>query len=88
MYKGHMDKAKEGRFEGGRQGWVGWGQRGRVKMETTVPEQQQQFFLKKEKNDRKVCKRKIMKKNKKEFVSTEFSACLPGSPWGYYSEVV
>ena len=25
MYKGHMDKAKGGgRFEGGRQGWVGW----------------------------------------------------------------
>ena len=25
MYKGHMDKAKGGRIEGGRQGWVGWG---------------------------------------------------------------
>ena len=24
MYKGHMDKAKVGRFEGGRRGWVGW----------------------------------------------------------------
>ena len=22
MYKGHMDKDKEGRFEGGRWGWV------------------------------------------------------------------
>ena len=25
MYKGHMDKVKGGRLEGGRQGWVGWG---------------------------------------------------------------
>ena len=25
MYKGHMDKAKGGRFKGKRQGWVGWG---------------------------------------------------------------
>ena len=25
MYKGHMDKAKEGRMEDGRQGWVGQG---------------------------------------------------------------
>ena len=25
MYKGHMDKAKRGRFEGGRWGWMGWG---------------------------------------------------------------
>ena len=25
IYKGHMDKAKGGRFEGGRWGWVGWG---------------------------------------------------------------
>ena len=25
MYKGHMNKAKRGRFEGGRQGWVGRG---------------------------------------------------------------
>ena len=24
MYKGHMDKAKGGRFKGGRQGWMGW----------------------------------------------------------------
>ena len=24
MYKGHMDKAKGGRFEGGRWGWVEW----------------------------------------------------------------
>ena len=23
-YRGHMDKAKGGRFEGGRHGWVGW----------------------------------------------------------------
>ena len=32
MYKGHMDKAKRGRFEGGRQEWVGleawWGENG------------------------------------------------------------
>ena len=35
MYKGHMDKAKGGRFEGGRQGWVS--QEG-MKMETTVLE--------------------------------------------------
>ena len=25
MYIGHMDKAKGGRFEVGRWGWVGWG---------------------------------------------------------------
>ena len=25
MYKGPMDKAKRGRFNGGRWGWVGWG---------------------------------------------------------------
>ena len=25
MYKGHMDKAKAGRIEGGRWGWLGWG---------------------------------------------------------------
>ena len=37
MYKGHVDKATVGRFEGGRQGWVGLGG---VKMETTVLEQQ------------------------------------------------
>ena len=46
MYEGHMDKAKGGGFEGGRQGWVGWGGvgwPGGVKMETTVLEQQ---FLK------------------------------------------
>ena len=24
-YRGHMDKAKGGRFEGGRWGWVQWG---------------------------------------------------------------
>ena len=40
MYKGHMDKAKGVRFEGGRQGWVGQGGHGRVKMETTALEQQ------------------------------------------------
>ena len=28
MYKGHMDKAKQGRSEGGRWGWVGWGENG------------------------------------------------------------
>ena len=28
MYKGHMDKAKVGRFMGGRRGWVGWGMEG------------------------------------------------------------
>ena len=33
MYEGHMDKAKGGRFEGGRQGWGGG-------IETTVLEQQ------------------------------------------------
>ena len=36
MYKGHMDKVKGGRFEGGRWGWGCGG----VKMETTVLEQQ------------------------------------------------
>ena len=25
MYKGHMDKTKGGRIEGGRWGWLGWG---------------------------------------------------------------
>ena len=25
MYKGHMDKDKGGRFEGGKWRWVGWG---------------------------------------------------------------
>ena len=40
MYEGHMDKAKEGRFEGGRQGWVGQAGRGGMKMGTTVLEQQ------------------------------------------------
>ena len=43
MYKGHMDKAKGGRFEGRRQGWVGRGARGGRKMETTILEKQ---FLK------------------------------------------
>ena len=31
MYKGHIDKANGGRFQGGRQGWVGgvwWGENG------------------------------------------------------------
>ena len=37
-----MDKAKGGRFKGGRWGWVGQGPCGGVKMETTVLEQQQQ----------------------------------------------
>ena len=40
MYKGCMDKAKEGRLEGGKQGWVGWGGHDEVKMETVVLEQQ------------------------------------------------
>ena len=40
MYKGHMDKAKGGRFKGRRQGWVGHGGHDGVKMETTVLEQQ------------------------------------------------
>ena len=37
-YKGHMDKAKGCRYEGGRQGWGGevWG----VEMGTTVPQQE------------------------------------------------
>ena len=35
MYNGHMDKAKQGRFEVCKWGWVGWG----VKMETAVLEQ-------------------------------------------------
>ena len=39
MYKGHMDKAKVGRIEGRRWGWVEWGV-GVRKMETTVLEQQ------------------------------------------------
>ena len=39
MYKGHMDKAKEGRFKGGR-GMGGVGGCGGVEMETTVLEQQ------------------------------------------------
>ena len=42
MYKGHMDKAKWGRFEGRRWGWVEQSGCGGVKMETTVLEQQQQ----------------------------------------------
>ena len=39
MYKGHMDKAKAGRIEGGRQGCVEWGGVG-GKMEAIVLEQQ------------------------------------------------
>ena len=39
MHKGHMDKARGCRFEGGKQGWVGRGSGG-VKMETIVLEQQ------------------------------------------------
>ena len=35
-----MDKAKGGRFEGGRWGWVGQGGRGGGKMDTTILEQQ------------------------------------------------
>ena len=27
MYKGHMDEAKGGRIKGGKQRWVGWGER-------------------------------------------------------------
>ena len=41
MYAGHMDKAKGGGVEGGRQGWVGQGVWW-VKMETNVLEQK--FF--------------------------------------------
>ena len=40
MYKGHMDKAKEGRIEGGRQGWLEWEGVVVGEMETTVLEQQ------------------------------------------------
>ena len=40
MYEGHMDKAKGGRFEGGRQGWVGLGDMAGGKMKTTVLKQQ------------------------------------------------
>ena len=47
MYKGLMDKAKAGRLEGRRWGWVGLGGHGGVKMETTVLEQQlKKHFLK------------------------------------------
>ena len=34
-----MDKAKGGGLKGGRQGWVGWGSGGGVKIETNVLEQ-------------------------------------------------
>ena len=40
MYKGHMDKAQEGKFQGGRQGGIGWGAVVGGKKETTVLEQQ------------------------------------------------
>ena len=40
MYKGHMDKAKGSRFEGGWWGWVVMEDLGGVKMETIVLEQQ------------------------------------------------
>ena len=39
VYEGQRDKAKGGRFEGGRRGWVGRESVG-VKMETIVLEQQ------------------------------------------------
>ena len=39
MYKGHMDRAKAGRINGGRWGWVGQG-RGWGEMETTILVQQ------------------------------------------------
>ena len=39
MYKGHMDKAKGGRIEGGRQGWEELGE-WRGKSEATVLEKQ------------------------------------------------
>ena len=38
MYKGHMDRAKEGRIKGERWVWVGQGGSGGGKMETTVLE--------------------------------------------------
>ena len=41
MHAGHMNKAKGGRFKGGRQGWVGQGRDGGGGMETTVLDQQQ-----------------------------------------------
>ena len=40
IYKGHMDKAKGGRIEGERWGWVGLGGVVVGKMETAVLEQQ------------------------------------------------
>ena len=42
MYKGHIDKAKGGRSEGGRWGWLGGVECGVMKMGTTILEQQQQ----------------------------------------------
>ena len=35
MHTGYMDKAKEGRIEGGKWGWLGWVGSGGVEMETT-----------------------------------------------------
>ena len=43
---------------------------------------------KKLKGDAKEKLTKIMKKNKEEFVSAEFSACWLGSPFGHGSDVV
>ena len=40
-YKGHKDEIKgEGRSGGGRWDWLGWGESGGEKMQTTVIEQQ------------------------------------------------
>ena len=40
MYEGHMDKAKGGDFEGGRQGWVGCRGHGGAKINTNILEEQ------------------------------------------------
>ena len=40
IYEGHMDKAKEGRFKGGRWRWVVCGEVCGLKMETIVLEKQ------------------------------------------------
>ena len=47
MYKGHMDKAKGGRFEGGRGDEWDRARYGGVKMETTALEQQFKKLTKK-----------------------------------------
>ena len=39
-WKGHMDRDKGGRIEGGRWGWLRWGGVVGEEMETTVLEQQ------------------------------------------------